>query len=240
MEKVSDLGNLDEEGYTQLDFSTQCTTRKPVFSEKGIHAAPLHWRCIAVILGILCLALLVIAVVLGTMAIWRSTSGRNPLENDDLSSRNKETHHQPTQSSLDKNVTPIKTLASTVHYSSCPPNWITYKNSCYLLGTSMDSWEGSKRQCSLLGSNLLKIDNSEELEFIRRQVSLRPHHSFWIGLSRSQTEGPWLWEDGSPVFPNLFQVQNTVPQGSTSHYCTFPLVLFLFPVAIFTLLGRYL
>ncbi|XP_060050368.1 C-type lectin domain family 7 member A isoform X4 [Erinaceus europaeus] len=173
MEKVSDLGNLDEEGYTQLDFSTQCTTRKPVFSEKGIHAAPLHWRCIAVILGILCLALLVIAVVLGTM----------------------------------------------VHYSSCPPNWITYKNSCYLLGTSMDSWEGSKRQCSLLGSNLLKIDNSEELEFIRRQVSLRPHHSFWIGLSRSQTEGPWLWEDGSPVFPNLFQVQNTVPQGSTSHYC---------------------
>ncbi|XP_015984409.2 C-type lectin domain family 7 member A isoform X5 [Rousettus aegyptiacus] len=47
--------------------------------------------------------------------------------------------------------------------SSCPSNWIMHENSCYLFSTSIDSWESSKRQCSQLGSNLLKIDSSKEL-----------------------------------------------------------------------------
>ncbi|XP_032110254.1 C-type lectin domain family 7 member A isoform X6 [Sapajus apella] len=47
--------------------------------------------------------------------------------------------------------------------SPCPPNWITYEKSCYLFSTSLNSWDGSKRQCSQLDSNLLKIDSSKEL-----------------------------------------------------------------------------
>ncbi|XP_008257870.2 C-type lectin domain family 7 member A isoform X4 [Oryctolagus cuniculus] len=47
--------------------------------------------------------------------------------------------------------------------SSCPPNWIMHETSCYLFRTSLDTWNGSKRQCSQLASHLLKIDSSEEL-----------------------------------------------------------------------------
>uniref|UniRef100_A0A8C4M5Z2 C-type lectin domain family 7 member A n=1 Tax=Equus asinus asinus TaxID=83772 RepID=A0A8C4M5Z2_EQUAS len=141
MEYHSGLENLDEDGYTQLDFSSRDITRRPVVSEKGVLV------------------------------------------------------------------------------SSCPPNWIMHENSCYLFSTSLDSWVRSKRQCSQLGSTLLKIDSSKELEFIARQVSSQPDNSFWIGLSRHQKEGPWLWEDGSIFSSNLFQIRSTVMEENSSHNC---------------------
>lgn len=170
----SELENLDEDGYTQLQFSSRGITKRPVSSEKGPCAASLPWRSIAVTLGILCLVILVIAIVLGTMGVLSS---------------------------------------------SCPPNWIAHENSCYLFGTSLNSWNGSKRQCSQLDSYLLKIDSSKELEFIVKQVSSQPVKSFWIGLSRPQAEGPWLWEDGSKFSPNLFEIRSTVTQENSSHNC---------------------
>nr|XP_020744911.1 C-type lectin domain family 7 member A isoform X1 [Odocoileus virginianus texanus] len=174
MEYQSSVENLDEDGYTQLDFSSRNITRRSVVSEKGLCAASSHCRLIAVTLGILCSVMLVIIVVL-------STSG--------------------------------------VFSSSCPPNWITHEDSCYLFSTLLDSWESSKRRCFQLGSNLLKIDSSKELEFISRQVSSQPDHSFWIGLSRRRTEEPWLWEDGSTLLSNLFQIRSTVTEKDSSHNC---------------------
>uniref|UniRef100_A0A8C0SH36 C-type lectin domain containing 7A n=1 Tax=Canis lupus familiaris TaxID=9615 RepID=A0A8C0SH36_CANLF len=141
MEYHSGVENLDEDGYTQLNFHSQGITGRPVVLEKG-----------------------------------------------DFS-------------------------------SSCPPNWITHKNNCYLFSTSLASWNRSKRHCSQLHSNLLKIDTAEELEFIVRQVSSQPDNSFWIGLSHHQTEGPLLWEDGSVFSSNLFQIRSTDTQENSSHNC---------------------
>ncbi|XP_027285628.1 C-type lectin domain family 7 member A isoform X2 [Cricetulus griseus] len=101
----------------------------------------------------------------------------------------------------------------------CPPNWIIHEKSCYLFKTSQNSWAGSKRYCSQLGAHLLKIDNSEEFEFIESQTSSHHINAFWIGLSRKQTEGPWLWEDGSPFIPNSFQIRDTASQESLLHNC---------------------
>ncbi|XP_019486097.1 PREDICTED: C-type lectin domain family 7 member A-like, partial [Hipposideros armiger] len=103
MEYHPDLENLDEDGYTQLDFSSRSVPRRPVISKKGTFGVS-HWRCIAVTLGILCLVLLVIAVVLGITGLWRSNSGSNPLKNDNFPPRNKGNHSQPTQSSLEHSV----------------------------------------------------------------------------------------------------------------------------------------
>ncbi|KAM8776880.1 C-type lectin domain family 7 member A-like isoform 1-T1 [Rhynchonycteris naso] len=174
MEYHSEVQNLDEDGYTQLNFSSRGITRRTVPSEKGPCAAPLSWRSIAVTLGILCFIILVIAVVLGTMGVLSS---------------------------------------------SCPHKWITHENSCYLLSTSLGSWNGSKRQCSQLGSNLLKIDSSKELEFIIQQLSSQPHYSFWIGLSRPQSDGYWSWEDGSIFSSDLFQIKTTMTQKASPHNC---------------------
>lgn len=42
MEYRSEIENLDEDGYTRLDFSSQATPGRPVVSEKGIFSFCLH------------------------------------------------------------------------------------------------------------------------------------------------------------------------------------------------------
>ncbi|XP_006933572.2 C-type lectin domain family 7 member A isoform X4 [Felis catus] len=174
MEYRSEVENLDEDGYTRLDFSSQGVTGRHAVSEKGTCATSPYWRPIAVTLGILCLVILVTAVVLGTTGVFSN---------------------------------------------SCPPNWIIHENNCYLFRTSLASWNSSKKQCSQLHSNLLKIDSEKELEFIMKQASSQPDNSFWIGLSRHHTEGPWLWEDGSRLSSDLFQIRSTEIQENSSHDC---------------------
>ncbi|XP_034368156.1 C-type lectin domain family 7 member A isoform X2 [Arvicanthis niloticus] len=215
----SHIENLDEDGYTQLDFSTRDIHKRPVRSEKGSQAPSSPWRPIVVALGILCLVAVVIAAVLGTLALSRFNSGRNPEEKDNFPSRNKE-NHKPTESSLEKKVAPSKAPQTTGVFSGpCLPNWIMHGKSCYLFSFSGNSWNGSKRHCSQLGAHLLKIDNSKEFEFIESRTSSHRVNSFWIGLSRNQSEGPWFWEDGSAFTPNLFQVRNTAPQEIPLYNC---------------------
>ncbi|XP_034368155.1 C-type lectin domain family 7 member A isoform X1 [Arvicanthis niloticus] len=170
----SHIENLDEDGYTQLDFSTRDIHKRPVRSEKGSQAPSSPWRPIVVALGILCLVAVVIAAVLGTLGVFSGP---------------------------------------------CLPNWIMHGKSCYLFSFSGNSWNGSKRHCSQLGAHLLKIDNSKEFEFIESRTSSHRVNSFWIGLSRNQSEGPWFWEDGSAFTPNLFQVRNTAPQEIPLYNC---------------------
>ncbi|XP_013008680.1 C-type lectin domain family 7 member A isoform X1 [Cavia porcellus] len=177
MDPHPDFENVDEDGYTKLNFNTQDATRSPVGSKKGLSGIPAAspaWRLIAVILGILCLIILVIAVVLGSLGVFSST---------------------------------------------CPPNWIAHEKSCYLFSISLDSWYGSKRRCSQLGSHLLKIDTLKEFDFIVGQMSSYPNNSFWIGLSRNQTESLWVWDDGSTFSYNFLQIRSTATQENTPHNC---------------------
>nr|XP_021510965.1 uncharacterized protein LOC110559710 isoform X3 [Meriones unguiculatus] len=195
--------DLDEDGYTQLDFSTRDVHRRPVQSEKESRASTTPWRRIVVVLGILCVVVLVVAAVLGVLAFWRFNSGRNPEEKANFPSRNKE-NHKPTKSSLDEKVAPSKAPQTTGLFPGlCPPSWIMHEKSCYLFSMSQNSRYGSKRYCSRLSAHLLKIDNAKEFEFIESHTSSRRVNAFWIGLSRNQNEGPWFWEDGSLFTPNL-------------------------------------
>ncbi|XP_032763250.1 C-type lectin domain family 7 member A isoform X2 [Rattus rattus] len=165
---------MDEDGYTQLDFSTRNIHKRPVKSEKGSPAPSSRWPSIAVALGILCLLTVVVATVLGALGVFSGP---------------------------------------------CLPNWIMHAKSCYLFSFSETSWYGSRSHCSQLGAHLLKIDNAKEFEFIESQTSSHRVNSFWIGLFRNQSEGPWFWEDGSAFTPNSFQVRNTAPQESLLHNC---------------------
>ncbi|XP_036108798.1 C-type lectin domain family 7 member A isoform X2 [Molossus molossus] len=219
MTNHSELDNLDEDGYTQLQFNSRVPTRRTASLEKGLCGSS-SWRSIAVFLGILCLITLVVAVVLGTKGIWRTNSRNDPLKNDSFPSGNEQSGSQHTQSSLEGSVTSPKALTTTgVLSTPCPPNWILSENSCYLFSISLNSWNRSKSRCSQLGSSLLKIDSLKELDFIENQVSSTPYNSFWIGLSRPSAEGPWLWEDGSKFSSNLFQIRSTGVQENSPRNC---------------------
>ncbi|XP_051029184.1 C-type lectin domain family 7 member A isoform X1 [Phodopus roborovskii] len=194
MEYNSHLENLDEDGYTQLDFRTRDILKRPVGSEKGSCSSSPPWRPIAVALGILCLVALVVAVVLGVLAFWRFNSGRHPEEKENFPSRNKE-NHKPTKPSLDDKVAPSKASQTTGFISGpCPPNWIVHEKSCYLFKMSQNSWAGSKRHCSQLGAHLLKIDNPREFAFpvkrLKGHGSGRMAHHLFPTRFKSETQLP--------------------------------------------------
>ncbi|XP_007578563.2 CD209 antigen-like protein E [Poecilia formosa] len=76
----------------------------------------------------------------------------------------------------------------------CPAGWRRFGCSCYLLSSSMNSWEGSRAQCLRTGSDLVTISSQEEMEFLDQ---LGAQLKFWIGLKEASRGSGWKWTDGS-------------------------------------------
>ncbi|KAJ8373008.1 hypothetical protein AAFF_G00271990 [Aldrovandia affinis] len=53
----------------------------------------------------------------------------------------------------------------------------------------------SRSACLKQGADLVIIESEEEQEFISQHTKI----NYWIGLSDSETEGTWLWVDGTPL-----------------------------------------
>ncbi|XP_014901966.1 CD209 antigen-like protein E isoform X4 [Poecilia latipinna] len=88
----------------------------------------------------------------------------------------------------------------------CEAGWEPHGGNCYYFSTSKSSWTDSRRSCTDLGSDLVKIDSREEQMFL--EIRLRflmedDEDKFWIGLTDSGEEDEWLWVDGSPLDESL-------------------------------------
>ncbi|XP_026516014.1 oxidized low-density lipoprotein receptor 1-like [Terrapene carolina triunguis] len=88
----------------------------------------------------------------------------------------------------------------------CPESWIQHGEKCYHFSKEMKTWHKSKEYCSSWGSLLLKIENKEELGFIKSQASFH-----WIGLSRTAIGHGWVWQDGTAHSTDLFPVKIQEP-----------------------------
>uniref|UniRef100_A0A3B3UQK5 C-type lectin domain-containing protein n=1 Tax=Poecilia latipinna TaxID=48699 RepID=A0A3B3UQK5_9TELE len=80
----------------------------------------------------------------------------------------------------------------------CEAGWEPHGGNCYYFSTSKSSWTDSRRSCTDLGSDLVKIDSREE------DLMENDGEKFWIGLTDSKEEGKWLWVDGSPLNKNFW------------------------------------
>uniref|UniRef100_A0A8C6W6S8 Oxidized low-density lipoprotein receptor 1 n=1 Tax=Nannospalax galili TaxID=1026970 RepID=A0A8C6W6S8_NANGA len=102
----------------------------------------------------------------------------------------------------------------------CPQDWIWHGDKCYLFSSGQFGWEKSQENCLSLDGQLLGINSTDDLDFIRRATS---HSSspFWMGLSRKKPSHPWLWEDGSHLKPYLFRFQGAVSQTYPSGTCAY-------------------
>ncbi|KAJ8403579.1 hypothetical protein AAFF_G00349050 [Aldrovandia affinis] len=79
----------------------------------------------------------------------------------------------------------------------CPEGWELSNSKCYYFSTERKSWTASRSDCLKQGADLVIIESEEEQDLISKHT--RGGYSYWIGLSDSETEGTWLWVDGTPL-----------------------------------------
>ena len=77
----------------------------------------------------------------------------------------------------------------------CPDQWTYFKGYCYRKVSSCDSWSNSHGTCSTFGANLPSIHNQEENVYVQH---LHGGEHSWLGLSDINSEGMFVWSDGTP------------------------------------------
>ena len=72
--------------------------------------------------------------------------------------------------------------------------------SCYKLFTSNKTWENAKEECEKWNARLVKVESSEENDFIKTEVlPSDENENYWIGLSDPHKENDWMWTDGTQL-----------------------------------------
>jgi len=78
--------------------------------------------------------------------------------------------------------------------SFCPDGWSKFDLSCYRLVYKRLTWSRAEGYCNELGGHLASVHSSEENDFI---FGLVDKQKVWIGANDLNTEGFWVWSDGS-------------------------------------------
>lgn len=102
----------------------------------------------------------------------------------------------------------------------CPQDWLWHEEHCYRFSSSSFNWERSQENCLSLDAQMLKINSTDDLEFIK-QASAHSNFPFWTGLSQRNPSYAWLWEDGSPLMSHVFRLQGAVFQKYPSGTCAY-------------------
>ncbi|XP_047407690.1 killer cell lectin-like receptor subfamily I member 1 [Sciurus carolinensis] len=170
--------------YVQLKFiRTSHLQHKKCFVRGKKDPESAAWKVISGILGVLCM------VLLTTVGVLLSNL---------LSRREKQ------------NKT-ISTLSSKNNECSCDlsfHNWIGFGNSYYHFFNEAKTWPESRTACMELNSHLLRIETQEELDVLSTFGMVG-----WLGLKMNETDGSWLWEDGTDVKKSLIPLMGKENQN---------------------------
>ncbi|XP_074927626.1 killer cell lectin-like receptor subfamily B member 1B allele B [Chelonoidis abingdonii] len=85
----------------------------------------------------------------------------------------------------------------------CPADWLLHKNKCYWVSKESKTWSESHEDCSAKSSQMLVIQDKEEMAYV---LSIPQLNLVWLGLSVTSPERKWTWVDGSTFNETLFQL----------------------------------
>ena len=89
--------------------------------------------------------------------------------------------------------------------------WYAFQNSCYKFMVISPTnrghnWNDARASCLAYQGDLLSVGNKLEMDFINeisaRFVYHRQH--LWIGLSDLDEENKFVWSDGTPFNPSVY------------------------------------
>ncbi|XP_077365126.1 collectin-12-like isoform X1 [Festucalex cinctus] len=90
-------------------------------------------------------------------------------------------------------------VAPTLGSPDCPPEWLHYRDKCYLFSKDLHSFDDAKAICERSSASLLIIHDMEQQKWLQKQTSGKGY--FWMGLTDRAEENVWRWLDGSqPAF----------------------------------------
>ncbi|KAM8978471.1 C-type lectin domain family 1 member B [Sarcophilus harrisii] len=182
----------DEDGYITLNFKSRTTA---VTSEHEVEsAASPVWRPMALTLLFVCLGMAAGLVTLGIMSpgiCIQQDYFHMKIENlsEILQKVAKNFCQELIQKSVGHKCNP------------CDVNWRYHGDKCYGFFRHNLTWTESKQYCAKRNATLPNILSNDVLDFIKGRIS----STRWIGLSRN-SDGNWVWEDGSPLSKDLFEL----------------------------------
>ncbi|XP_039373264.1 killer cell lectin-like receptor subfamily B member 1B allele C isoform X3 [Mauremys reevesii] len=94
----------------------------------------------------------------------------------------------------------------------CPRDWLLHRRKCYWVSKEVKYWKKSFEDCTVKRSQMLVIQDQDEMDFIRNVTKAVNH--IWIGLNVTSPEKNWMWVDGSLVNQTLFPVTGLAEQNS--------------------------
>ncbi|KAL4617320.1 macrophage mannose receptor 1-like [Arapaima gigas] len=80
--------------------------------------------------------------------------------------------------------------------SHCDTGYLLFGDSCYHFENEMvKNWHDAETYCTNQNGHLASIHSEEEISFLSAHMT----RSSWVGLNDIQTEGTYVWSDGTPT-----------------------------------------
>nr|XP_058960676.1 uncharacterized protein LOC131787615 [Pocillopora verrucosa] len=89
---------------------------------------------------------------------------------------------------------PLNVSYAVMGDSICDDDWNYFRGYCYRQVAACDSWGSSQGKCATQGANLPSIHSQEENVYVQ---SLHGGEHSWLGLTDINSEGKFVWSDGS-------------------------------------------
>ncbi|XP_066266209.1 perlucin-like protein isoform X1 [Branchiostoma lanceolatum] len=91
----------------------------------------------------------------------------------------------------------IFTCNTTESPTTCPAGYQQFQRTCYRFSTDQKPYSEARDTCHGEGGRLATVKTNWTHDFLANHVRATTHANTWIGLSDVETEGVWIWDDGT-------------------------------------------